>query len=660
MNTSWLEEFRFDPDSAIADLFSGRVGAGSSFRLDLPELLYQAFPAHLADERRLLDEALLNWLLDMRSGHPEHVQKLGVSVYAKRLVDALATLQLIDLPNSRNHIRSNLDAWLRWLSPLRLAPERDPALECWRLISQDQPGDGNAAAWLRLAGDPRPEYFGVAWVGLQQLPNNGDARRNQRLMAHAALRHAAVTSHGDIGTARKSWNRRFAALRGLFPRGPRHWDHVLNDVAQTIINVETGFVRDLAIELHPAPSKHQGKNQQSLEQPDTKVQFDRLEMDMQRDPPSDGLPRRLLDLSSQNLAFAEATGESYYFVRTLNKLGSELLRVAKWEEGELIELGHFVEHALAWEPAEPYVWGLWSEWFGACDNQSAREWALREMVRLFPSNEYCRVELARLLMERGADHWNEAVHWLRQAVERNPDKAHSHVELGRVLDLLGEDTEANRLLDAVIAKDPFNEVARNVRDHLGSEKPRQLGHESRATSVAYNRSSLIEELERRGRLTGEFNGAQFWGNLPMPTPLIHEGAAKGDSLAGFYAQWLRLECAAQRPPHAWAWNACHHWQERSADGEWERLMTLYPEAATETKFLQLLVAMEGRRAFEEHPARDEEFSSNCSAPTHPAASFMRDLAGQVENMDTEQREEVALAVLASGAVGSLEFAGAIG
>ncbi|MDI9336617.1 MAG: hypothetical protein QM520_06285 [Gammaproteobacteria bacterium] len=44
-------------------------------------------------------------------------------------------------------------------------------------------------------------------------------------------------------------------------------------------------------------------------------------------------------------------------------------------------------------------------------------WVLRETVRLFPSNETSRVELARLLMRQGEAHWPEAEGWLRQAAE---------------------------------------------------------------------------------------------------------------------------------------------------------------------------------------------------------------------------------------------------
>ena len=51
MSDSWFEAFRRGPERVVADLFSGRAGAGSDLRLDVPELLYQQFPPSLADER---------------------------------------------------------------------------------------------------------------------------------------------------------------------------------------------------------------------------------------------------------------------------------------------------------------------------------------------------------------------------------------------------------------------------------------------------------------------------------------------------------------------------------------------------------------------------------------------------------------------------------
>ena len=657
--------FRQNPDRAVADLFSGRAGVGSGFRLDVPEILYQAFPAELADDRNVLDGVLLRWLLKARADHPAQMRRLGASAYAKRLVDALATIQLVDLPSSRARIREDLDAWLRWLTPLRLAPDRDPALECWRLVAGDQRSIGDAATWLRLAGDPRTEYFSVAWVGLKLLPNNGDARRNQLLMVYAAIRHATVTSHGDIGTARRSCRRHFGALRGLFPRNPHYWDHVLVEVTDNIIECETGFSRELAHKLRPPQGNDRVGHRRSPtpeERPNTQAEFALLQSDIDHDPSSDDLPRRLFELSTRNLRFAEATGESYYFVRTLVNLGTQLLKGGTLDEEELVEFGGLIERALAWEPSETYAWGLWAEWFMACGNLPAQEWTLREMGRLFPDDEYCRVELARLLMDHGAGNWDESEYWLRQAVERNPDKVHSHVELARMLGRRGKDAEVIQLLDDVLERYPTNAVALSVRQNVGHGpfvQPRQSA--TPGPKPVASESPLIRELARRAQLTGAFNRATrvVNGSQSTSTLLIAEEAARGDSLAGFYAQWLKLDGASEGPPpHAWAWNACRQWQERSVRDDWGQLADRFPEAATETEFLRTLAATcsPGMITKSPNPTNTRSSLSGTGA-AGPTASFIRDTLERLDHVDNEQREDIALAVLASGAVGSLEFMG---
>ena len=246
MSDPWLEAFHCDPHRAIADLFSGRAGAGSDLRLDVPELLYQQFPTNMANERAQLDDALGSWLSDMREDYASQVKRLGFSVYGKRVGDALVALQLLDLPRTRDRIRADMDNWLRWLSPLRLAPERDPGLECFRLLTRGQPDARHTALWLRLATYPRPEYLTVALAGLRSLPNEGNARKNQELILQALLRHA-VKIHHKAGEASTFFNRHFAAQRVLFPRGPKHWNQILDEALDGFLKyTEEPIAKELA------------------------------------------------------------------------------------------------------------------------------------------------------------------------------------------------------------------------------------------------------------------------------------------------------------------------------------------------------------------------------------------------------------------------------
>ena len=716
MSDPWVETFRDDPDQAVADLFSGRAGVGSSLRLDVPELLYQAFPSNRTDERTQLDDALWKWLIDMRESYADQVRRLGFPVYGKRLCDALIALQLLDLPETRSRVRADLNAWLRWLIPLRLAPERDPALECLRLLTRGQRDTSHTALWLRLAADPRPEYLAVALAGLQSQPNQGDAWMNQVLMLQALLRHAVKVRH-ETSAARKFFNRDFAALRGLFPRAPRHWNRSLNEALDGFVeSVPERMASELAETLRGATAgghRRSSAEQASPHEPATRKRVDQLKADIRtsRHPP-EILAERFFALLDQNHRHAEATGTSHFFVRTLHNLGTRLLRHYRLGEDEMARFGLMIERALAWEPANPYCWTLWADWFETRGYREAHEWTLREMLRLFPNNEHSRVELARLLLRqgehhrdeaehwlrqaatldplhkharvelarllirRGERHWDEAEHWLRQVVERDPDNEHSRVVMARLLVLRHRSAEAETLLAEFVERHPANAAAQRSLDRLRSgihsAEDDDTLDEARENGawVATDRGHLTTppsaappELVHRGRLAGEFSRARIAkarGDAVL-TDRIEEETRKGDPLAGFYYQWLMPDRSPDCPPHAWAWNACRLWQGHRQDSArsdgWQDLAERFPEAAMETAFLRDLAAPDDGdglpSGMTDWCAR---YSPDGDTPSRPVVAFMREGLERLDETGSPERDELALAVLACTAVGAPEFA----
>lgn len=716
MSDSWFQTFRDDPDQAVADLFSGRAGVGSGLRLDVPELLYQAFPPNRIDERTQLDDALWKWLFDMRESYEDQVERLGFAVYGKRLCDALTALQLLDLPETRNRVRADLNAWLRWLIPLRLAPERDPALECLRLLTRGQPDARHTALWLRLATDPRPEYLTVALAGLQSQPNQDDARMNQMLMLQALLRHAVKVRH-EARAARNFFNRGFAALRGLFPRAPRHWNQSLNEALDGFVeSVPERMARELAGALRETTAgghRRSSPEQASLHGPATREQVVQLKADIHdsRYPP-EILAERLFALLEQNHRYAEATGTSHFFVRTLHNLGTRLLRRHRLGEDEMAQFGLMVERALAWEPANPYCWMLWADWFETQGDRGPREWTLREMARLFPNNQHsrvelarlmiregehhwdeaehwlrqviervpnvkpARVELARLLIRRGEHHWDEAEHWLRQVIERVPDNEHSRVVMARLLVLRHRSAEAETLLAEFVERHPANPAAQRSLARLrsgmhGTEDDDTLDEARWAGArdtmdrsyPTTSPSATPPELAHRGRLAGEFTRARIAKTRGdgVVTERIEEETRKGDPLAGFYYQWLMPDRSPDCPPHAWAWNACRQWQGHRQDSAqpdgWQHLATRFPEAAMETDFLRILAAPDDGDG---RPSGVTDwctrYSLNGDTPSRPVVAFMRDGLERLDETGSHERDELALAVLACTAIGVPEFA----
>ncbi|XOF35134.1 MAG: hypothetical protein ACL93V_07560 [Candidatus Electrothrix sp. YB6] len=209
----WLSTFDTDPRKAVNDLFSGRAGLGSSPWMDIPELLWQEFPyvSEFAERRKRIDMALFAWFTTMRKEYARKIDRLGFAVYSKDICDCLISVQLLDLQMFPYQLQQGLDSWLRWLTPLRLAPERDPALECWRLLGRQQEKRSFVPAWLRLASDGRPEYLDVALFGLQGCSDEN----KQVLMLLALMIHESVC-YTSGAEANSHFKKQYAALRGLY------------------------------------------------------------------------------------------------------------------------------------------------------------------------------------------------------------------------------------------------------------------------------------------------------------------------------------------------------------------------------------------------------------------------------------------------------------
>ena len=133
---------------------------------------------------------------------------------------------------------------------------------------------------------------------------------------------------------------------------------------------------------------------------------------------------------------------------------------------------------------------------------------------------------------------------------------------------------------------------------------------------------------------------------------IRQESLKGDALAGFYSQWLRLEDTPTCPPHAWAWSACQHWQQPDT-ADWGGLARRFPEAAPETHFLGVLARPDPTSVIR---WQDRYCSGNGATP-RPVDALVREKR-ELLSTTRGEREELACAVMACAAAGVPEFAGA--
>jgi len=439
----------------------------------------------------------------MRRDYAKQVKRLGYGVYSKRLCDALITVQLLDLPQTTYQLREMANSWLNWLTPLRLAPERDPALEYWHVLTRQQREDTNPATWLHLANDPRHEYLNVALIGLQRLPTAQNAQRNQQTQLLAVLQHAVLLA--DSGAAHQFFNRHYATLRAIYPAGPEHWETLLAAVL-TNFRGKSKVAKELLEKLRqPATPSHQSKQvtHSVTVQPADKSEFDNLFSDINKSRhAAESLAQRFFAILDRNYIYAKATGDSYFFVLTLSKHGTKLLKYHKLAIATLNRLQQMIERGLSLEPMNPFIWMLWANCLAHLNQPEAQQWVLREAARLFPNDEPSRVELARLLMRQGND--KEAEKWLRDVVALSPNDGHSRVELARLLMRQGDELDelqAEQWLRGVIASRV--ELARLLMKRGDDKQAREW-----LSEVSRSREELAQLLMR-----GNEHGKWGWSEI---------------------------------------------------------------------------------------------------------------------------------------------------
>ena len=519
----------------------------------------------------------------------------------------------------------------------------------------------------------------MALAGLRLLPNQDDARKNQVLMLQALLRHA-VKVHHEAGAACTFFDRHFAALRGLFPRGPQHWNPILNEVLDGFLeHTKEPIARELADAFRAevrtdsqAKRRRPSSGRARMPMPVTQEEWGNLMNDIRgSDHRPETLARRLFEILERNHDYAKATGVSYYFVRTLHNLGTVLLERHALDSADMDRFGIMIERALVWEPANPYCWMLWAEWFKVQGRRNAHEATLREMLRLFPNDLPARVELARLLIPRGEIHWDEAEHHLRNAMDRDPGDEHSHVVMARLLALRDRGEEAEAMLAEFLRQYPENATARESLDRLRAHAYPdtaaaafdEAGDDAMQEGVDHDvppippPPGVLEELLRRGNLAGEFSRVRIavaCGLAAPPMGLIRRESRKGDSLAGFYSQWLMPAETPEGPPHAWAWKACRYWQESASPDRWQSLAAEFPEAAPETEFLRVLSATPDDDNQSGAVGWHEHHCSGNNGASRPVDAFMREAREQLVRASSHERNELACTVMACVAADALD------
>ena len=346
--------------------------------------------------------------------------------------------------------------------------------EFWRLLALTQNEAGMAqprrlmALWHEICAEAGSQgrynetYLDVGVTGLACLPLGAEDDGNEEAVCHGLARWAERQR-----PAKTAFLTRWREIEQAWPRTPTYWPPLVDDVLNAVEEELSGdenmrrtfpaavWWRD-EMELPARPrTKHRPAQQHPRHvQPPRRELREGILHDIAS--PVATLQPRITRLMDQHRAYADATGDVFYLIRTASNVGMRLVRNAP--AGERGARGciavELARTALEYAPANPFAWGLWGEGLEAQGHLEAAELLGWETIRRFPEDPNYRTQLAKLLAE-ACRRPDEACQLLREAIALFPDNATARTQLAGVLaEDLGEAEAARGVLEEAIRRFP--------------------------------------------------------------------------------------------------------------------------------------------------------------------------------------------------------------
>ncbi|NBC32512.1 MAG: hypothetical protein GVY13_07530, partial [Alphaproteobacteria bacterium] len=411
-----------DPGTAVADVLSGRAALGIHQRAE-PEDFFAdllAAPQWAAQRERLvaqLDKALLAWLRERLQWPIRRVSERGFRAYAAELSEALAIAARLPLRHTARDMIDEEPSWHNRLSGLRWPGEVDLLRQFDMVLIQHQPDSRFAARWF--AACERAAWFGPFWqtelttgaLGLRKLPQPPESVPEAVVAAGLGRFTVLALKRGALAQkVAQAFSRKAGALQVLYPRHKDHWPQLWQDVLSGLgskYRDEAGVVRDqfLPLVLQGATGNRRGPRAKGKKSPvpalPTKEERETLIAALRQ---VSGIDRALFAKVRAHMrrhwAYAEATGESHFAVRTMHNLSNRLLRLSPNSE-MLQEVYRWALLAVEFEPDDAFAWGLWARVLAALGQQELSIAVRWETIRRFPTNPILRNELAQTLWKKG-------------------------------------------------------------------------------------------------------------------------------------------------------------------------------------------------------------------------------------------------------------------
>lgn len=530
---NWLTRFEAEPVAELHALVLGRTAVPAWTRSSLREIFIEIWQT----KREVLDKAIVDWLSPRIFQPPP--ERTPEEVWASHLQDVFRAVAGVPMPKVERLLRDGLRDFRSWLRPFRYSESCDPEAAFLAALAWASTNQGLAGLWQTLALRKNHEPIYYTDIGLLGLCKMRDDHGEMPAKAPFLLL-ATLVNLADASMPREDWELTTRALLASYHWSEATWVREFNPVLEARPNAQNGpkWLKRILPSLVAKQNEEQPHHPTPAPQPPHTFEEIR---DMVREVKKAGPARcgaPLTNLLSRLRAYASATNNPYYLVRSFNTL-AEAAREhdAAWAVAR-------AEEALAWDEGNARNWTvlarcLWARGVEALKTHRAddAEADAREALDTlwtarfrFPYDAFVRTELARLHREAGDFPTAESVYL--EAIAEFPRDAACRNGLAEALEEEGKVAEAKKVYRQAVQDVPNDIVTlmgfskflfdRSAQGQNASEREEARTLLVRAAHLGYGYAQKILNTfdERWQRLAGQLapQAQQFAVDVASPNP----------------------------------------------------------------------------------------------------------------------------------------------
>ena len=487
----WGKALLDDPQVTLSDILSGRGARGAQQRAEPEDFLADLLVHPTWQNRRAqltegLDAALLSWLKARFEWSPARINRFGTRAYATRISDALAVAARLPLKVTAQDLIRNQTAWDNRFRGLRWPGDIDLLWQFDLVLAQHQADTRFASRWFAACDEAAwgsPYWrtnLSTGLLGLRKLPGTADTEPERRVAAALARFGALALKRGmDSLEVQTAFRRRTAALTVLYPRHDGHWrdvwDRVLGDLSERN-RKEASIIRTGWLDhVSALGSADGGQSRRGTRNtygsiairrnalPDVKSHKQITRAINRAQILGEDLWEKTRDLIRAHWAYASASGEFYFAVRTTHNICDRLLRLGP-AEPHLAGMHVWTLRAIETESENAHIWDLWAKVLSALGRDDASLSVRWESMRRFPDNCVLRSSLAEALLEHHRVALAESL--LRETIRDFPRNVVSRHILVKMLWRQGRREEAKAEFVTLEVLAPNNPYVRSLSEMM--------------------------------------------------------------------------------------------------------------------------------------------------------------------------------------------------